>query len=81
MKKLAVIIIICLLIISCVTFRPKNNPVIIRDIPICDVTDDMSIHQYLYSTTEFQIEIARYIKELIAQIKLKCQYIDMRQPP
>lgn len=78
MKKLIIIILILTLILSCVTIKPNNDPVIIREIPTVDVTDDMTLEAYLYNTTKFQIDIVAYVKELIAQIKLKCQNIDIR---
>ena len=63
---------------SCQTVRPNNDPIIIKDIPICDVSDDMSLQQYLHNTAEFQIEITKYVKDLIAQVKLRCVNIDIR---
>jgi len=82
MKKLksivAVLYIMLIFGISCQTMRPNNQPIIIKEIPLCDVSDDMTLQQYLHNTTKFQIEIAKYVKELIAQIKLKCVNIDLR---
>ena len=43
------------------------------------VYKDMSIDEYMNSSTQWAVEITAYVKELINQIKHKVPYIDLRK--
>lgn len=75
MKKLFIIILAAALI-SCYS---APTPVIIRQIPQADVSSDMSVDEYMQSSTSWAVEITAYIKELINQIRHKVPYIDLRK--
>ena len=75
MKKLFIIILAAALI-GCYS---APTPIIIRDIPTADVSDDMSVEEYMRSSTEWAVQITAYVKELINQIKHKSPYIDLRK--
>jgi len=75
MKKLFTIVIAAALIGCC----SAPTPIIIRDIPTADVSDDMSVEEYMRSSTEWAVQITAYVKELINQIKYKSPYIDLRK--
>ena len=74
MKKLFIIILAAALI-GCYS---APTPIIIRSIPQADVSSDMSIDEYMQSSTQWAVEVTAYIKELINQIKHKVPYIDLR---
>lgn len=74
MKKLLTIILAAALI-GCYS---APTPIIIRSIPQADVSSDMSIDEYMHSSTQWAVEITAYVKELINQIKHKVPYIDLR---
>lgn len=74
MKKLFIVILTAALI-SCYS---APTPVIIRQIPQADVSSDMSIDEYMQSSTQWAVEITAYVRELINQIKHKVPYIDLR---
>jgi hypothetical protein len=75
MKKLLVIILAAALI-GCYS---APTPIIIRSIPQADVSSDMSIDEYMHSSTQWAVEITAYVKELINQIRHKVPYIDLRK--
>lgn len=75
MKKILIIILAAALI-SCYS---APTPVIIRQIPQADVSSDMSIDEYMQSSTQWAVEVTSYIKELINQIRHKVPYIDLRK--
>lgn len=56
-----------------------QTPIVIRDVPKCDVSADMNIQEYMNSSTNWAVEISAYIQELINQIKHKANYIDLRK--
>jgi hypothetical protein len=74
MKKLFTIVIAAALI-GCYS---APTPIIIRSIPTADVSSDMSIDEYMKSSTQWAVEVTAYIKELINQIRHKVPYIDLR---
>lgn len=75
MKKLLTIILAAALI-SC---HSAPTPIVIRQIPQADVSSDMSIDEYMQSSTQWAVEITAYVKELINQIRHKSPYIDLRK--
>lgn len=75
MKKLFIIILAAALI-GCYS---APTPIIIRSIPQADVSADMTIDEYMHSSTQWAVEITAYIKELINQIVHKSPYIDLRK--
>ena len=74
MKKLLIIILAAALI-GCYS---APTPIIIRDIPQADVSADMTVDEYMQSSTQWAVEITAYVKELINQIRHKSPYIDLR---
>lgn len=74
LKKLFIIILAAALI-GCYS---APTPVIIRQIPQADVSADMTVDEYMQSSTEWAVEITAYVKELINQIRHKVPYIDLR---
>lgn len=56
-----------------------TSPIIIYEPPILDVSDDMTIRQYLYESQKWGIDISAYIKELLNQIEHKVPYVDLRR--
>jgi len=75
MKKLFIIILATALI-SCYS---APTPVVIRQMPQADVSADMTIDEYMQSSTQWAVEITAYVKELINQIVHKSPYIDLRE--
>lgn len=75
MKKLFIII-LTLALIGCYS---APTPIVIRQIPQADVSSDMSIDEYMQSSTQWAVEITAYIKELINQVRHKVPYIDLRK--
>lgn len=75
MEKLFTIIIAAALI-GCYS---APTPVIIRQIPQADVSADMTIDEYMNSSTQWAVEITAYVKELINQIRHKVPCIDLRK--
>jgi hypothetical protein len=75
MKKLLAILLTSALV-GCYS---APTPVIIRQIPQADVSSDMSIDEYMQSSTQWAVEVTAYIKELINQIRHKVPYIDLRK--
>lgn len=75
MKKMFIFIIF-LLILSC---QSTPTPVIIYRVPKPELTDDMSIEEYLRESTSYVIKLRSYIDELINQIIHKVPYIDLRE--
>lgn len=73
MKKY--ILLLSVLLVSCYS---APTPIVIRDIPKCDVSADMTIEEYLQSSTRWGVEMSSYTLELINQIKHKASYIDLR---
>ena len=73
--KKIVIIIIAAALIGCYS---APTPIIIRQIPQADLSADMTVDEYMRSSTEWAVEITAYIKELINQIIHKSSYIDLR---
>ncbi len=74
MKKLFIIILAAALI-GCYS---TPTPIIIRNIPQADVSADMTIDEYMQSSTQWAVVVTAYIKELINQIRHKVPYIDLR---
>jgi hypothetical protein len=74
MKKLLAILLTSALI-SCYS---APTPIVIRQIPQADVSADMTIDEYMKSSTEWGVKITSYVKELINQIIHKANYIDLR---
>jgi len=74
-KKMILIVLVAALV-SCYS---APTPIIIRDIPTADVSDDMSVEEYMRSSTEWAVQITAYVKELINQIRHKVPYIDLRK--
>lgn len=74
MKKLFIIILTSALI-GCYS---APTPIVIRQIPQADVSSDMSVEEYMRSSTEWAVEITAYVRELINQIRYKVPYIDLR---
>lgn len=74
MKKLFIIILAAALI-GC---HSTPTPIIIRSIPQADVSSDMTVDEYMQSSTQWAVEVTAYIKELINQIRHKVPYIDLR---
>lgn len=72
-KVLVVISFFC--VVSCYS---APTPVIIRQIPQADVSSDMTVDEYMQSSTQWAVEITAYVKELINQIRHKVPYIDLR---
>ncbi|WP_407453951.1 hypothetical protein [Methanobrevibacter sp.] len=54
------------------------TPIVIRQIPQADVSADMTVDEYMQSSTQWAVEITTYVKELINQIRHKVPYIDLR---
>lgn len=75
MIKKIFVILICCLVISCVT----TTPIIIYKVPEHEIKKDMSIDEYLNKSTEYAIKLKAYIDELINQITHKANYIDLRK--
>lgn len=75
MKKLFIIILAAALI-GCYS---APTPIVIRQIPQADVSADMTIDEYMQSSTQWAVEVTAYIKELINQILHKVPYIDLRK--
>ena len=75
MKKLLVIILAAALI-GCYS---APTPIVIRQIPQADVSADMTVDEYVQSSTRWAVEVTAYIKELINQIRHKVPYIDLRK--
>ena len=73
--KKIVIIIIAAALIGCYS---APTPIIIRPIPQADLSADMTVDEYMRSSTQWAVEITAYIKELINQIIHKSPYIDLR---
>lgn len=76
MKKLKVLCVSMMILLSSCYSAP--TPIIIRSIPQADVSDDMSVEEYMRSSTEWAVQITAYVKELINQIRHKSPYIDLR---
>jgi hypothetical protein len=73
-KIITGIILLCLL--SCATL---NEPVIIEQIPKADLSEDMTIEEYIKTSTKLNIDLKTYIDNLILQIKSKIKnIIDLR---
>ena len=75
MKKLLAILLTSALI-GCYS---APTPIVIRQIPQADVSADMTIDEYMQSSTQWAVEITAYIRELINQIRHKVPYIDLRK--
>ena len=75
MKKLFIII-LAAAFIGCYS---APTPIIIRQIPQADVSADMTVDEYMHSSTVWAVEVTAYIKELINQIRHKVPYIDLRK--
>lgn len=75
MKQKILVVVLTISLISCYS---APTPVIIRQIPQADVSSDMTIDEYMQSSTQWAVEITTYIKELINQIRHKVPYIDLR---
>jgi hypothetical protein len=56
-----------------------ESAIIIRDIPIVDVSDDMTVHEYMQATSAAIIDYRAYILDLIVQIQANHKYIDLRK--
>lgn len=54
------------------------TPVIIRDIPRADVSADMTIEDYMQTSTTWAVQITAYVKELINQVIHKVPFVDLR---
>lgn len=85
-KRNRIIVIICMLILvlfiltaSMCESGPRNVPVIIKDIPEMDLSDDMTLKEWMDGNVFLRAELLKYIKELIVQVKGKCNYIDLRE--
>lgn len=75
MKKLNIIVILFLIIISCKT----TTPIIIRERPKIEFKDkDKTVNDYK-KMAEWKLKIIAYIDELINQIKHKTPYKDLRK--
>lgn len=66
---------IILILSSCVS---SPSPIVIYKMPTIDISDDITIEQYLHSSTEYGINMTNYTLELINQIINKVPYIDCR---
>ncbi len=75
-KRLAIMLILTISLIGCYS---SPTPIIIRSIPQADVSSDMTVDEYMQSSTQWAVEITAYIKELINQIRHKVPYIDLRK--
>ncbi len=73
--KYAASVCVAVLLVSCYS---APTPIVIRQIPQADVSADMTIDEYMRSSTQWAVEITAYIKELINQIRHKSPYIDLR---
>lgn len=71
-------LIIIFIIGTCSSCYSAPTPIVIRRIPQADVSADMTIDEYMHSSTQWAVEITSYIKELINQIKHKVPFIDLR---
>ena len=76
MKQKILVVVLTISLIGCYS---APTPIIIRSIPQADVSSDMSIDEYMRSSTEWAVQITAYVKELINQIKHKSPYIDLRK--
>ncbi len=72
-----IITLFIILFFSCVSYE---EPIIINDIPTADLSDDMTIQEYMKTSTKLNIDLKTYIDELINQIKYKLKnVIDLRK--
>ena len=76
MKQKILVVILTISLISCYS---TPTPIIIRSIPQADVSSDMTIDEYMRSSTQWAVEVTAYIKELINQIRHKVPYVDLRK--
>ena len=74
--KMIFVGIVLFALVSCYS---APTPVVIRQIPQADVSADMTIDEYMRSSTQWAVEVTAYIKELINQIKHKVPYVDLRK--
>lgn len=74
--KMIFVGIVMFALVSCYS---TPTPIIIRQIPQADVSADMSIDEYMRSSTEWAVQITAYVKELINQIRHKVPYVDLRK--
>jgi len=75
MKKLFLLSVI----MFCLSCASAPSPILIYDIPKADVSDDMTVEDYVKVSTEYAVNMKSYIDELINQILHKANYIDLRK--
>lgn len=75
MKKIMIVMLVAALM-SCATL---NEPIIIEKVPKADLSEDMTIEEYIKTSTKLNIDLKTYIDNLILQIKSKIKnIIDLR---
>lgn len=79
MKKFFIKLFLFNAILIVLFFSCHSTPIILRPIPTIDLSDDLTIHEYLNNSTVWGVEITAYIKELINQIKHKTNYIELKE--
>jgi len=73
------VIVVIIIIGLCLCQSCKTiEPIIIYEVPVCDVSSDMTLESYLQNTAQWSVKIRAYIEELINQIIHKNPYVDLR---
>lgn len=80
---MVLLVVVTLFIVFVLAVLPSCKtitPVIIYDVPKADLSDDMSLDQYLRNTADWAVKARGYIEELLNQITHKVPFIDARTP-
>lgn len=74
-KRFLIIGFILIILVSCSTV----SPVVIEERPKLETGDDMTIDEFKTTQYKWAVDTIAYIEKLIAQIKNKVPYIDLKE--